>query len=228
MEDRPQAVRIFVSHPVQDETLAGMEADAESPLLPTDLVPVDDEAGAVWLGDLDRPQVVPKRRLMRSPELALLGRERDRVAILEMDELLRLDVDDPEHSLQRARVRIAAGRGANEGEDACEPPGAVLVRLTVVADANRVDVDQRHVVHAPPAGGFDKSRVLADGALDCNELVDGHRRLNAGEFAPSYDRLRVQIDDRLDRGRPCGDDDFRVSLSRGDASSEVVLLGLGW
>jgi hypothetical protein len=60
MEDRPEAVRVFVSDPVQNETLSGMEAEAESPLLPTDLVSVDDEADAVWLSDLDSPQVVPK------------------------------------------------------------------------------------------------------------------------------------------------------------------------
>src|SRR3954454_21460712 len=55
VDDRPQGAAVVVADLVQDETLARREADAQVPLLPLHVVPVDREAGALGLRDLDRP-----------------------------------------------------------------------------------------------------------------------------------------------------------------------------
>jgi hypothetical protein len=53
VDDGADPVAVGESELMEDESLAGVEADAERPLLPVDAVAVDDEAGALGLGDLD-------------------------------------------------------------------------------------------------------------------------------------------------------------------------------
>ncbi len=142
VQDRSHATVFLVADAMEDQSLACVEADAEAPALPANLVSVDLEARTFGLGDLDRPQVGPQVRLKRGAELAVPGGERHGLPVLEVDELHRVDVDDAEHPFQRPSVCVAAGMRAHERQDSHQSTAGPLVLEIVVPDGDRIDVDE--------------------------------------------------------------------------------------
>ena len=206
MQDRAHAAAVLVADVVQHEALAAVEADPQPPLLPVDRGAVDDEARAVGLGDADLAHVVAQRPEAIGAELAVPGGQRDRVAVLEVDELAGGDVDQAEDPVQRAGVGVAARVRPRVGEDPGQaPPGGPLLLLeAVVAGRDRVDVDGRQLLDPPPAHRGDECRRGPHGVLDGEELVLGHLRLDAGQRPPGADGPGLEVDRRLDRDRGPG------------------------
>ena len=144
VEHAPRLAVVVVGDLVEHEALPRAEADAQAPPLPADLVPVDGEARALGLGDVDRAHVVAQRHVVRA-ELPVALRERDGIAVLEVHELAGVHVDEAEHALDRSRVGVAARAGPHVGEHAREAPLALLLRRVVGPGGDGVDVDRRDV-----------------------------------------------------------------------------------
>ena len=123
VQHRAARAAVVVGDVVQDEALARGEPDPQVPLLPAHRVPVDGEAGALGLGDVDGLDVVADRldarhvlRVVDPRLLVVRGvrREVDLDVVLDVDDLAEIEVDGDDETLDRAgRTRARPGRSAS-------------------------------------------------------------------------------------------------------------------
>ena len=91
---------------VQHEALVRVEADAERPALPADVVAVDVEARAVGLHDLQRLEVVAHRPDVGGEVRTPVGGHRHHAEVDHLEHLARALVEERDHALDRLRVAV--------------------------------------------------------------------------------------------------------------------------
>jgi hypothetical protein len=115
VQDRAFPASVQVAHPVQHQPLAGGVADDQVPLLPADLVPVEHEARAVRLGDLDGPYIaseVGQHREVRGVRrqlgsvVARARRQRHIPVVVDGQDRRGVEIDRGDDILHRAGERV--------------------------------------------------------------------------------------------------------------------------
>jgi hypothetical protein len=96
---------VEIAQLVEDQTFAGVEADAEPPVLPAHLLPVDLETGAFRLGDLEGLESVTVGSVIPGGEVAVLVRDRERAVVVEPDDVPGDDVHQGQQALDRVGPR---------------------------------------------------------------------------------------------------------------------------
>ncbi len=184
VEDGAFAAVVVVAEVVQRQSLAGVEADDEAPLLPGDLIAVDLEARSLGLDDLQRLDVLARCGNPVGGVVRLARWDRPAAVLLDADDVHGVEVHDGPQSLDRADVAVVGRVGAEEAERPGEPHGAVLLGA-VVAGAPDVDHDEAGVLDARELlEGRLEHGAGQDGLLALDLLVDRHRRLHAGDVLP--------------------------------------------
>ena len=190
-------VGIVVCDGVQHQALVGIEADTERPPLPAHEVPVDVEARAVGLRDLDRLQVVAHRsdigREVRTP----FRRHRDHAEVDHLEHLTGTLVEEGDHVLDRARVPVVGLRLALIG-DAAADAAAFLVLDAERARGPRVDLHEVEVVDAPPPHRRLPLGVLLHRHDRLERLAEQQRRPHAVAHGPRADLTGGDRHDDLD------------------------------
>jgi hypothetical protein len=170
-------------------------------------VAVERERGALGLDDLERLDVRRAAQAGHEPREVLahgVGLV-DAVAVLDLEQLHPVEVDDEVQPADGVRVGARARGLAVPDVGPPEPPLVIGLRQQMRAVGPGVDQDAIHVVD--PSGGqrLDHARVAAQRLIALPELVDGHVRLLARPGLPAVDRAAVERDDGfVDRPRPRG------------------------
>ena len=178
---------------MQGQSLTGVEADPDPPLLPRDLMAGDGEARPVGLGDLDRSEIVARRAGVLRGVVARLGRERGDAGVLELDELHRVQIDDRDQPLDRTRVAVVARLRAHPGQRPAQPP----VVAQRPARRPRVDHQQAGIGDAASGQRREELGVGLEHLLAFDELLEHHPWLHARDERHRGHRLIGERDDRL-------------------------------
>jgi hypothetical protein len=229
-DDRPHAAAVVVADVVQDESLTRVEADAEVPLLPFDLVVVAREARPLRL---DEPQrLEPGARLLRVPGDRAVHRAHAGVRHVDHAWPLRsAHRDRDRQALDRPVVRVLLARPLEERQRAQQPRARRHVRQLDLAGRPDVEVDVVRVRDAARGDRVAPGLVGAHGGVGRLVLGVVDRGLHA---CPARERehprrVRAQVDDRLEgavagglvdvgerlaRERPAGRPRQQVGLAR--------------
>src|ERR1700722_13993562 len=194
VDDRPAGVVDLV----QDQALAGGEADPQVPLLPFQVVVPDGEAGALVLDDVEWLDVgsgavrevgdVVRVGDRGGGVVAGLLRDRDDAFVLDRHDGKRVEVDERADVLDRVGVAVVARAFTDPGEGRDETAVGRADAGFDVGRRPRVDHAQVEVGYAALAHGVLPARVVADDVLGGEELLEHHARLHAGD-APEVDDL---------------------------------------
>ena len=179
-------------HVVQHQTFLRVKCCRELPIEPVNAIAVDGEGDAVGLGNLDRLEV-GARRHGASLVLAISGRNRLDVVLLDLQHTHLVEVDDAEQTLDRAGVAVVVG-GTSQVRDSARNAVVGLERMPHRASGEHVDLNQAHVGNPATRERLDHQRILLDGVLDGDIFVIGNGRLRAGEMKILSNRASVEID----------------------------------
>ncbi len=198
VQHRPHAVAVVVRHRVQDEALVRIEADPERPLRPAHVVPVDLEARAVGLHDLERLQVVAQRSDGVGQVVPAVLRHRHHAEVDDLEHRARAGVEEREDALDRLRVPVVGRLGAEVG-DAAADAAAILVRRVERSRGPRVDLHLVEVFDAATPHRRLPVGILLDADDGGERLTEQERRAHARVHRPRRDLSRGDRHDRLDR-----------------------------
>jgi hypothetical protein len=180
---------------VDHEALARRESEPHPPLLPAQLVIAELEARALRLMDLDGLEIGAGAghvgRVVR-----VLRRQRHDAAVLDLQDLHRVQVDDGEEIGDGPRVAVVVGMAPHPRQRAHEPP-AFVVGESEVAGRPRVHHRETEIRHPATAHGLLPSGIGADRGRALGELVEHDGRLHAGHVLPGHDAPLRQRDDGL-------------------------------
>jgi hypothetical protein len=206
LDDRAVALAVAERDPVQHKAFAGVEADAQRPVLPSEEVAVEGEAGPRRLGDLDRLlRGAGRAGDGRVVEVARLGGDRHGSGVDDLVDGLGHDVDVGDQAVDGMGPGVVLRVVLDEGEAAQDPPPALL---GVLEHAGRKRGDA-HVgdVQVPRGQSGQPALVGGEDPLHQLELFVEHRQLAVdGGVEPAFGH---------DRPRPDGDEDV-VATVRGD------------
>ena len=147
--------------------------------------------------------------------------------VCDLEHLHRVEVDQREQPLDRARVVVLARLGPKKGEKPCETTAGVVLGTEVVAGPG-IDDCEREIRHPSLAHRLLPARVGPDGLLGCGAFLEQQRRLHTGALLPVAESAPVNRDDGLAGGlaRAVVQHDERLSLQRHDTvPAEDILLG---
>ncbi len=232
VRDRPRAAAVVVADRVQDHALAVVEADAQRPLLPADVIAVDGERRPLRLGDLERLEVLAQLQAGHEVGDVLAHRARlvDAVDVLDLEQLHPVEVDDEVQSGDRVGVRARAVLAAVP--DVGPADAAAAMRLGHEVRAVRPGVDQHAVEVGDPAvrERLDHARVLPQRGVALVELVDGHVRLPVGLVLPRFNAIGAErhagLVDPAVVAVPAHDDGLAVDRVAGREPGDGRLRGL--
>jgi hypothetical protein len=204
------------AHVGEHEPVDGVQRDVQAPVLPAQDVPVQGEAGAVGLHDLQgRDVVAPAADRLLGLVVALGGGERhDRVVVDHDEHLAGVEVHRRAEVLDRRRVRVGQRMGLEERRRPHDPAAGRVLRE--VARAQRVDLHLAQVLDPAPAQRCDEPLVGHRRLQRADEVLLHDRRLDALQLAPRAHLARGQLDERLVRapGRPIAHHDTGAALDR--------------
>ena len=211
--DRPHPAAVLVADLVQDETLALVEADAQTPLLPAHLPAVDLEARALGLDDLERTQVVAQRTHCVGGVVPGRPRDGHLAVILDPDHLHRLQVDDRMETPDGMRVGIVVAVMADPHGSPGEPQVTLLLRCKVT-ERPELDVEEIEILDAACGESVPEGRVGLHGRDALLDLGEDHWRLHTRYRPPGAHRPRGHREHRLVRltGDRVVDDGERLAL----------------
>ncbi len=106
IEHRAILALVLIAEMVQRQSLAGIEANDKTPLLPLYLVAVHREAGAFRLIDLQRLDVLAEVCDAVRGVIALLGWQRPMAIFLDADHLHGIEIDDGAQALNWLGIAI--------------------------------------------------------------------------------------------------------------------------
>ena len=151
VEHRTSAIAVVVveRERVQHQPFVRVEADAERPRSPADVVAVDHVTRAVGLGDLERPDVGTRGTDVVGEVRPSLGRQRHHAEVDHLQHLAGAVVEEREQPFDRARVAVV-GIGLAQVRDAAADPAPLLVRDAERARGPRVDLHDRVLGDAAP------------------------------------------------------------------------------
>ena len=192
---------------MERDALAWIETQPHGPLLPLHLPPVDREAGALGLGDLDRLDVVAEggeRRPVVGVEHELLGvvarggRQRHHPVVLDVDDPHGIQIERHDQALDRPGVAVLGGRSPHEGQRPTDQRRVVVVVLGAVV-AGRPGIDHREVEVGDPtfAHRLLPARIGPHLLLDTGHVLDQIGREPAGDRGPRVDDAGGEVDGRL-------------------------------
>ena len=164
-------------------------------------MPVDREARAVGLDDLERSQVGSHRRHRVGRVVPVLHRKRPETVVLETHHLELVQVDDRVHALDRPGVRIVVRIFAGPAR-APDEPATLVLRLDEVSDAPRLDRQQARVLDAAAPQRLEEALVAAEHVLARGVLAHGHGRLHVVALDHALNRPGGKRHDHL-AGQTC-------------------------
>ena len=131
IDDRPPSSLMRIADCMENQALTAVEADAEVPVLPTDLVTVHAIAGACWLHDVERCGRRPKRGQHVGVEVERCARDRNVVArgfemVIDAQDLQCAQVDQRVQPLDGVGVVVVQWESAHPDE-AVEDTSALLL-----------------------------------------------------------------------------------------------------
>ena len=182
---------------MQNQSLARIEADAEAPFLPANLVALDDEARAGRLHDLQRLDVVAESGAIACRVVAVLHRDVGLAIIVDAQNLGPVEIDHGAKPLDRMGIAVVVLLAPVPAEGVREPP-ALLVRQAVIAGRPGVDLDVVDVGDAAFGQRRPKARIGPGHFADQSDVVDQDARPHAGHMPPVDDLIRDEIDPRLE------------------------------
>lgn len=106
------------------ETFARVEADDETPLLPSDVMTLQDKAGAFGLGNMQGFDIEAERGDTIGGIVARLGRQRPLTVFFNTNYLHRVEVNDGANAFDRAGIAVVGRVGTEEAERPDETLGA--------------------------------------------------------------------------------------------------------
>jgi hypothetical protein len=231
VEDLALLVAVAEAQVGEDEAVDRMQRHVQPPVLPAQDVPVQREAGAVRLDDVQRCDVVAPaaHRLLRLVVAVGGGDRHDRVVVEHVDDLAGVEVDAGAQVLDRRRVGVGERVRLEVGRRPHDPPAGWVLREA--AGAERVDLHLAEVLDAAAAQRRDEPRVGERGLGRPDEVLLHDRRLHALQLAPRGELAGRQLDDgvvRRTRGA-VGDDHVRAALDRvaGLEADDALLRWLG-
>ena len=218
---------LLVADRVQDEPLARREADPQPPLLPPHAEPVELEARALRLDDLDRSEIVAERTDVVRAVVPVLGARAARPVVVDPHDAHRVQIDECHEALDRPRVPVVGRPVAVPGEAFGHAPLGVG-RAEV---AGRPDVDHHGVDVGDPSQRkrIHERRVGLDHRLGLDRLVGMDRRMHAVHLASHLDLAGGEGDDHL--GGRAGvriEHDRERPPRKRSAGLEPAKVGLGW
>ena len=174
-QDRPRPHPLDVGDLVQHQALDRVQRDPQLPGAPPQLPVVDGEPGTVRLQDPQLGQLAVRRRACGVVP-AGVGGQRDRVAVLELDDLAGVPVPDHDQVLDRPRVRVRARAVERVGDGSGQRPPRLVEVEPEVRGRPGVDVNGRHVGQAPPGERRQERGRLLDPLAVGHELLPGDQR----------------------------------------------------
>ncbi len=127
-DDRPHPAVVLVSDGMQDEALAGGEAQAQPPALPADLPAADLEARAPRLNDPQRLEIVSQRPDAISGIGTRTGRQRHDTRVLHPRYRHLVEVHDGMQAMDRLGVRVVIRPLAVKQQRPHDPASHILSR----------------------------------------------------------------------------------------------------
>ena len=188
VDDRPVPPAVADADLVQDQPLAGVEADPHGPALPAQQLAFEGETRALRLGDLDGPQRGPVRPADgRVVIVTGLLRHRQHELIHQLDDPPLDQVHVGGHAVHRVRPGVAVLVVPDEREHPDQPP-PVLAGEPERPGGQRAGPDAGHVVQPAPGHRRPPLRVGPDHLLRGGEVLVDDRHLPVGprvEDAPA-------------------------------------------
>jgi hypothetical protein len=162
---------------VQRQPFAGVEPDPQPPALPAHLVPVDGEARALRLADLDGLERGPRRAdVGRVVEVARLLRDGQQRRVDQLDHTALDEVDVGHQAVDRVRPRVVLLVVLHEGQHPQHAP-ALLARHAERPGRQRARTDQVEVGDAAARHGRPPAAVALDDLVDRFQVLEHDRRL---------------------------------------------------
>jgi len=196
IEDGAQASLVFVAHLVQHQPFAGVEANAQIPLLPADVVSVDLEAGSIGLGDVQGFDVLAQCGLELGLVLARVGGHGHNPQVFDANHRHFVEIYHGDQPVDGAGVEVAVG-GGTQVADAAGEADAHFILKAKVARCPGIDHHQIQVADAALFQGSDEVGVLLDHRFAVRQLICHDVGLHTGDMLPTRDFALGQGDDRL-------------------------------
>ncbi len=201
VDHRPEPVAVLVADLVDDQALDRVHRHPQPPRAPGDVPVVDRHARPVGLVDLQRRQRAHRAHAGLVVAPVALGDRHD-VAVLDLQHLARVAVDDRHQVLDRAGVGVVALGVEDVGDAPPDAPAGLVDLQGEVAGRPRVDLHQRGVGDAPARHRRLPAGIGLDGIGVGDPLLQQDGGMGAGHVGHVDHRALVQRHgDPLDQAR---------------------------
>ena len=194
IQDRPPLPGIVITQGMQDQAVLGVHADPERPLLPFHRVPIDPETRPLGLGNGNRFQIGPQRRLMAGLIPTALRRYGCHAMIFQMSHPSFGQIHMGNQTLERAGIAVVGLVFTHKSDRPGQTVGGVHAVGQGTAARPHIDLHPAHILDAAPSDRGLPGRV-GFGELDrLHQVSPPKRHLSAAETLHLKQLSRRDID----------------------------------
>ena len=183
VDDGPNSSLVVVTDVVDHQPFPGSETDAQAPLLPGDTVPVNLDASAFGLHDLQGFEVLSKLTHKFGSVIAGVGRQGNYSIVVHSDHFHTVEVNDGGNSFYRTGIAVVGGTRPEKATGQYQA-ASVLFLETIVTCRPRVYHYQVGVSDSSLFDGRLKFGAGLDGCFAVPELVKHDSGLHSGNVLP--------------------------------------------